>query len=199
MEWLTLLLLVPAMVMPVVLLLGFAGCDLVFPPGPGPAEPVFEQTFAATFTDVDALRGRCLVQRIEPVRLSDSGTQVQLTLQAFAESVVIDRILISQPAATGDPYDSAGDLTDISTAVVLVQPNSSLTLPPVAYNLDRTQPLLIAMDISVNSGALPFLQGVPAAEATAFFRDGPEAAVADRSPAYTSRPRIYLIERIDVA
>ncbi len=195
MEWLTLLLLVPVIVVPVVLLVGFAGCDLVFPlDAPEP----FEQTFAATFTDVDALRGRCLVQRIEPVRLSSGGTAVQLTLQAFAESVVIDRILISQPAATGDPYDSADDLTDVSTAVILVQPNSSLTLAPVSYNLDRTKPLLIAMDISDSSGSLPVLQGVPATDAVAFFNLGPEAAIKDRQPGYTSRPRIYLVERIEV-
>jgi hypothetical protein len=124
---------------------------------------------------------------------------VQITLQALAESVVIDRILISQPAASGDPYDSGDDLTDVSTAVVLVQPNSSLTLPAVNYNLDRTKPLLIAMDISANSGAIPFLQGVPATDAVAFFNQGAEAATKDRSPGYTSRPRIYLIQRIDVA
>jgi hypothetical protein len=195
MEWLTLLLLVPAIVVPVMLLAGFAGCDLVFPLD----APTFEQTFAAALTDLDALRGRCLVQRIEAVRLSNSGSRVQITLQALAESVVIDRILISQPAASGDPYDSADDLTDVTTAVTLVQPNSSLTLPAVDYNLDRTKPLLIAMDISNSSGALPFLQGVPATDAVAFFNLGAEAATKDRSPGYTSRPRIYLVERIDVA
>jgi hypothetical protein len=195
MEWLTLLFLVPAIVVPVVLLAGFAGCDLVFPLD---APPAFEQTFAATLTELDALRGRCLVQRIESVRLSNSGNQVQITLQALAESVLIDRILISQPAASGDPYDSGDDLTDVATAVTLVQPNSSLTLPAVDYQLDHTKPLLIAMDISNNSGALPFLQGVPATDAVAFFNQGAEAATKDRSPGYTSRPRIYLVERIDV-
>jgi len=198
MEWLTLLFLVPAIVVPIVLLAGFAGCNLVFEATPDPSL-TFEQTFAATLTDLDALRGRCLVQRIESVRLFNSGTQVQVTLQALAESVVIDRILISQPAASGDPYDSAGDLTDLATGVTLVQPNSSLTLPAVAYNLDRTRPLLIAMDVSDNSGALPFLQGVPATDAVAFFNLGAEAATKDRSPSYNSRPRIYLVERIDVA
>ena len=196
MEWLTLLFLVPAIVVPVVLLTGFAGC-FIKPPRPEP--PPFEQTFAATFTDTDALRGRCLVQRIESVRLFNSGSQVQITLQAFAESVVIDRILISQPAASGDPYDSADDLTDVTTAVTLVQPNSSLTLPAIDYNLDRTQPLLIALDISTSSGVLPFLPGVPATDAVAFFNQGAEAATKDRTTAYTSRPRIYLIQRIDVA
>jgi len=198
MEWLTLLLLVPAIVVPVVLLAGFTGCDLVFPPAPLPPE-TFLQTFASAFTDTDALRGRCLVQRIESIRLSDSGSKVQVTLQALAESVLIDRILISQPAASGDPYDSADDLTDLATGVTLVQPNTSLTLPAVTYNLDRTRPLLIAMDISDNSGALPFLQGVPATDAVAFFNVGAEAATKDRTAGYTSRPRIYLIQRIDVA
>jgi hypothetical protein len=196
MEWLTLLFLVPAIVVPVVLLAGFAGC--FSKPSP-PEPPTFEQTFAATLTDLDMLRGRCLVQRIESVRLFNSGSQVQITLQALAESVLIDRILISQPAASGDPYDSADDLTDVTTAVTLVQPNSSLTLPPVDYNLDRTKPLLIAMDISNTSGALPFLRGVPATDAVAFFNLGAEAATKNRSPGYTSRPRIYLIQRIDVA
>jgi hypothetical protein len=196
MEWLTLLFLVPAIVVPVVLLAGFAGC-LSIPP---PAEPpTFVQTFGAAFTDTDALRGRCLVQRIESVRLFTSGSQVQITLQAFAESVVIDRILISQPAGSGDPYDSGDDLTDVTTAVTLVQPNSSLTLPAIDYNLDRTKPLLIAMDISNTSGVIPFAQGVPATDAIAFFNLGAEAATKDRSPAYTSRSRIYLIQRIDVA
>jgi hypothetical protein len=195
MEWLTLLFLVPAIVVPVVLLVGFAGCYFG-----ARVEPLtFEQTFAATFTDTDALRGRCLVQRIESIRLFNSGSQVQITLQAFAESVVIDRILISQPAASGDPYDSADDLTDVTTAVTLVQPNSSLTLPAVNYNLDRSQPLLIAMDISNTSGVLPFLQGVPATDAVAFFNLGAEAATKDRTSGYTSRPRIYVIQRIDVA
>ena len=196
MEWLTLLLLVPTIVVPVVLLAGFAGC---YQPAHLDPPPPFEQTFAAAFTGTDALRGRCLVQRIEPVRLSNSGTQVEITLQAFAESVLIDRILISQPAASGNPYDSADDLTDVATAVTLVQPNSSLTLPAVSYNLDRTRPLLIAMDISNNSGALPFLQGVPATDAVAFFNPGAEAATEIRSAGYTSRPRIYLVERIDVS
>jgi hypothetical protein len=194
MEWLTLLFLVPAIVVPVVLLVGFAGCY-----HPALLEPPFEQTFAAAFTGTDALRGRCLVQRIEPVRLSNSGSQVQVTLQALAENVLIDRILISQPAASGDPYDSADDLTDVTTTVTLVQPNSSLTLPAVNYNLDRTQPLLIAMDISANSGAIPFAQGVPATDAVAFFNLGAEAATRDRTTGYTSRPRIYVIQRIDVA
>jgi hypothetical protein len=195
MEWLMLVFLVPTIVVPLVLLAGFAGC-LSIPP---PPEPTFVQTFGAAFTDTDALRGRCLVQRIEPVRLFTSGSQVQITLQAFAESVVIDRILISQPAGSGDPYDSGDDLTDVTTAVTLVQPDTSLTLPPIDYNLDRTQPLLIAMDISNTSGVLPFLQGVPATDAVAFFNMGAEAATKDRTAAYTSRPRIYLIQRIDVA
>jgi len=196
MEWLTLLFLVPAIVVPVVLLTGFAGC-LSIPPPPEP--PMFVQTFGAAFIDTDALRGRCLVQRIESVRLFTSGSQVQITLQALAENVLIDRILISQPAGSGDPYDSGDDLTDVTTAVTLVPANSSLTLPAIDYNLDRTQPLLIAMDISNTSGVVPFLQGVPATDAVAFFNMGAEATIKDRSTGYASRPRIYLIQRIDVA
>jgi hypothetical protein len=74
MEWLTLLLLVPAIVLPMVLLFGFAGCSFEAVP----REVVFEQTFAATFTNVDDLRGHCLVQRIEPLRLFLSGSQVRI-------------------------------------------------------------------------------------------------------------------------
>jgi hypothetical protein len=194
MEWVMLLLLVPAIVVPVVLLLGFAGCDEIL----GLEPPHYEQTFVATLTNLDVLRGRCLVQRIESSRLSDSGAGVRITLQALAETVEIDRILISQVAPAGDPYDSAGDLTDVATAVV-VQANSTVTLPAVDnYTIDRTKPLLIAMDIAATSGAVPYFPDVPDGEAVAFFRPGAEAAVNDRQPSYTSRPRIYLIGLIEV-
>jgi hypothetical protein len=195
MEWLALLLLAAALIVPVVLLLGFAGCDIFFPLNP---PPELQQTFATDLPSEEDFPDVTLVQRIESVRLSDSGSQVQLTIKALTQAVVINRILISQAAGAGNLYDSADDLTDVASGV-LVDANSSVTLPAVVYNLDRTKPLLIAMDIPAQSGRLPFLQGVPPTDAVAFFRNGvAEAAINVRQNNYNLRNRIYLVERIDV-
>jgi hypothetical protein len=64
-------------------------------------------------------QGWTLVQRIEPARLTRSGTQVRITLQASsaagATGASIDRIYISQPSSApgAHPYDSAADLAKI--------------------------------------------------------------------------------------
>src|SRR5438552_2803945 len=124
MAWWALLLLAPVILLPVVLLWGFAGCDIFFPLE---FDEPFEQTFATDLPSMESFQDVCLIQRIESVRLSDSGSQVQLTLRALAENVVVQRILISQPAGAGDLYDSAGDLTDVASGVT-VTANSSITL-----------------------------------------------------------------------
>jgi hypothetical protein len=248
-EWLLLLLLVPAIVVPVVLLVGFAGCDRVFgiqsfPPPPPPPPPIlvsaegksgsiihliwtwtgdpqtlqafhFVRTnpdgtekpfdaptspfetddmglqpattygyrvqavlndgsgtdfspappapplpgttlpFANTFNqpltgpgtnDGKEWQGFTLVQRIEPTRLSTSGTQIIITLVAGSDfSATVDRIYISQPdptAAMTDPrtYQPAADLTAVSTSRFQVPPSGHdpdhpaiLILSPVNY------------------------------------------------------------------
>jgi hypothetical protein len=158
-EWLLLLLLVPAIVVPVVLLVGFAGC--VFEHGTSP----FETTFSATgaFTgDGSGWEGYTLVQRIEPAGLNPAtGPFVQVKITLFASTVMdasIDRIFISGPASTKD-WDPGNDLTQVPlpNTPFVVSAGTSVTLDPVSYQVrppssDGTDPgraLLIAVDFSV--------------------------------------------------
>jgi hypothetical protein len=154
--------------------------------------------FAATLTTNRNEQGNCIVQRIEPSRLFRGGTQVVLTVEASTNTnLVIDRIYISQVASSGDPYDAAGDLTQVAAAVFVAQ-GTSLTLPPVTYTLDQTQPLLIAFDIG-SPGGVRHVPNVPSSEAAAFVLPAQEAALADRQTGIPPVDRIYLVTRIDVA
>lgn len=203
MEWLTLLLLVPAIVVPVVLVLGFAGCDWVFLEER--ESPTFEMAFTETLTNNQGRQNRCIVQRIEPARLFNSGTQVAITIRSSATAnLVIDKIYISQAADSGDPsrdpYDPAEDRTEVITEPVLVPQDTAKTLPAVTYTLEREKPLLIAFDIG-SPGGVRFSSAVVDTEAVAFVGPGGEAGLPDRQPppAYETLSRIYLVERIDVA
>jgi hypothetical protein len=189
----------------------------------GPSDQASGRTFGVAFeadltSDQTGLEGFCLVQRIEPTRLRQStlpgdigtlGARVRITVRgSTAASLTLDRIYISQPAAAGDPYDSAADLMPVASGVV-VPANTAVPLPVVDYDLDRTRPLLVAFDISSNAGLgnVRFVTGVPATEATTYFRGATtQASIDDRSPsaadpgspAYSSTPTIYLIEKIEV-
>src|ERR1044071_3301775 len=101
-EWLTLILLVPLVLLPCVLLFGFAGCQLFFPL----RDPlVFKNTFEITFNNERNLSNSCLIVRIEPDRLSNSGQRVQLVLERpQAGDLNILDMDISQAADSGDPY-----------------------------------------------------------------------------------------------
>ncbi len=174
--------------------------------------------FQATLTnDQTALEGFCFVQRIEPTKLRQStlpgglttlGARVRITLRgSTAANLVLDRVFISQTAATGDPYDSAGDLTHVASNVV-VEANTPLPLPDVDYDLDHTRPLLVAFDLSQTpgSGNARFVTNIlPTDAAMYFFPDTAEAGVADRkpsvaipSPPYAISNSIYLVEKIEV-
>lgn len=170
-------------------------------------QPCFSTPLA---TDQSGLEGFCIVQRIEPTRLAAGGTQVFITVRGSTTgNLVLDRVFISQPAATGNPYDSSTDLRQVATAVT-VPANTPVALPVVTYTLDRTRPLLVSFDISVTAGQgnVRFQNPVPAGEAIMFFRPATaEASVADRLPSaanpgatpYNTSNSIYLIERIEVA
>jgi hypothetical protein len=172
-EWLILLLLVPAIVVPVVLLIGFAGCDRVF----GfetlhPPETTFDETDAFS-RDASGWEGFTLVQRIEPAGLTPtSRTFLQVTITLFAATMSdasIDRIFISGPASTKD-WDPGNDLTQVPlpNTPFVVSAGTSVTLDRVSYQVrppssDGTDPgraLLIAVDFSVPSTA----SGVRAAD-----------------------------------
>ena len=188
-----------------------------------PSAPVAGRTIGVAFeagltTDQSGLEGFCLVQRIEPARLRQStlpgdiqtpGARVRITVRGSTTAgLTLDRIYISRPAPSGDPYDSAADLTLVASGVV-VPANTAIPLPLVDYDLDRTAPLLIAFDVSssAGSGNVRFVTGVPATDAIMYFRPGTiQASVNDRSPSiadpgappYSPSPSIYLVEKIEV-
>jgi hypothetical protein len=173
---------------------------------------------AGLTTDQAGLEGFCVVQRIEPTRLRQStvpggistpGARVRITVRgSTAASLTLDRVYISQPAASGDPYDSAADLTPVDSGIV-VPANTAVALPDVDYDLDKARPLLIAFDISAaaGSGNVRFVTNVPEAEAVMFFSPATiEASINDRSPSaanpggasYVTSKSIYLVEKIEV-
>lgn len=300
-EWLILVILVPAVVVPVVLLVGFAGCDRVFglhrlEPNPpiitatqaaglstiflawtfeGAAEnfqiertklpdgtietfdapsfaivdsglqegtlylyrvravkvngeytdwsgPASAKTFSfqATFEwknyeevfsrDSAGWAGMSIVQRIEAVRLSTSGTQVRVTLRAATNSdASVKRIYMSRPDPdpSKDPYDSGTDLIPITTTPFVVAANTTLELPVVDYSLSEGAPLLIAIDFAdtplsgirtsdhaVGSSTIH----VPTEEAQTFFKPTTEAAAtADRS-GFSPTAGINFVYKIEV-
>lgn len=289
-EWVLLILLVPAIVVPIVLMFGFAGCQLVFPlkdAGTAPTDftAVADSRSAITlrwvytgmdpasfelkrkrsvdadfvvvtppglldsqFTDTGLDEGtsydyqlssvqlsgglksvpieataatlgkvfettlpgegpgvnRCIVQRIEPARLAQSGTRVQLTLQRPAQGpLLINRLSISHAAPAGDPYDSDGPPTLIvdsgAPLFIAADPASgTLELPVVDFALDQTRPLLIAFDTGPQ-GQLRVLTGISTSEATSFASPPglQQAAVADRQPGYAPVGGFALVQRID--
>jgi hypothetical protein len=143
--------------------------------------------------------GYCLVQRIEPVRLSRSGTRVKLTLRASSvSSASIDRIYISQADPAGEPFDSAGDLTEVTSVPFVIPAGTEVTLAPVNYRFDETKPLLIAVDFSAAPGStIRVNDAVPPAQASAYYKQQAAAATANRT-GFTPDPGLYLVERIEV-
>jgi hypothetical protein len=200
MQWLALVLLIPAIVVPVVLLFGFAGCDLVF--GLHEIEPPpLEPGFTATLTNNSGQANQTIVQRIEPPRLFKSGGRVQITVRSSDNNdLLIRKLFISKVAAGGDPYDSAGDLQEVITAPIVVPQGTATTLDEIDYALDRTQPLLIIFEVGMPGGTR-FEANVNVNEGIAFIGPDGEGAMPDRQapPAYQDFNRIVIVEKIDVA
>jgi len=219
-EWLALILLVPVILVPIVLLFGFAGCTFphAYPPElppdeptpePTPEPPIFEKAFEATLTVNEQRENRCIVQRIEPVRLLKSGNEVRITLQRpSAGNLVIKSISISHAADTpgADLYDSAGVPTLVPGAPFLLPTdpgNAAVELMAVSFPLDQTKPLLVAFDIDDPGNVRRSSTGAEA-DSAAFvgpLRNPPlhEAAIGDRrSYGYSREERTYLVQRIDV-
>jgi hypothetical protein len=154
-----------------------------------------------TLTSDQASReGVCLVQKLRRTLLTAGGTQLRILLRGSSlGSLTLDRITISQPAATGDPYDAGPDLTDVGSSVTIPR-NTVRPVGPVNYTLDPTTDLLVAFDISntANEGnlCLGTLLG-----ADQFGRVGTaEAGVQDRTSGYVGpfTDTLFLIEKIEV-
>jgi hypothetical protein len=196
-EWMVLILLIPAILFPIVLLFGFAGCTLLF----DLPEP-FVKAFEVILVEERGHANECIVQRIEPVRLSRSGSEVRIVLQRPAsDHLVLNGVFISPAAATGNAYDSAGAPKQVPAEYPLLVPmdaeNGPFELPAVKYAFEEDQPVLIAFDID-SPGRVRRSESISTLEAEAFFGPAGEAAEAIRSAGYTARNRIYLVQRIEV-
>jgi hypothetical protein len=169
------------------------------------------QTFALVYVPGQAsdvtVEGSTLILRIEPSRLSRSGSLAVLTVTGpSAGTTSLDRIYLSQPSAAGDQYDAGPDLTPVfdinnGDAVVIIGPGELRQLPSVAYNLDEARPLLVAIDITPAplSPSTIRAQPVPAQDGVTFARSGIEAALPDRTTGYSPQGSFFVLSRIDVA
>lgn len=167
------------------------------------ATTTFAPAFAETLTsDGTGLAGDCRILRIEPARLFKSGSEVRITIaSATTGPLQIDRVFISRVGTQGDPYDAAADLTPVGTNVSLPA-NAVTVLDPVQYELDHTQPLLIALDFNATAGMgnVRRRTNVPAAEATVFGRNNTaQADLPDRAADFTPTNQIVLVTLIEVA
>jgi hypothetical protein len=159
-----------------------------------------------TLTVESDASGFCVVQRLSQALLARGGTphtQVRIVLRGpTTGSLTLDRVTISQVAATGNPYDSAADLTDVAgvnippNTPVTIQANTAVTIGPVNYALDPTQDLLVAFDIRSGNVLFGGLTG-------AFFFSNAataEAGVQPRTPNYQNQTAdtLRLIEIIQV-
>jgi len=147
--------------------------------------------------------GICLLQRFSPTLLVSNinGTQVRLTIRgANSGSLTLDRITISRVGNTGDPYDSAPDLTDLAPgALTTVAAGGTATVGPVSYNFDSNQDLLVAFDISTTPGEGNLRFGALNGTDTFARTATAEAGVQDRTPGYISAPNnLFLVEKIEV-
>ena len=142
---------------------------------------------ALTTAQSPALAGFCVVQRLASTLLKNSGAQVWLTVSPPATgTLTIERVYLSEPAAAGDPWDSAG----APTKVIDIAQGEQLTLAagdlpkrlgPVSFNLNQANDLLISFDINASAGECLHADGI--AGATAYYKDATQqAATADRSP-----------------
>lgn len=175
---------------------------------PVPAKPLAFKAMLAT--DQPNRQGRCLVQKIPKSLLKNTGSQIKITVRGSSvSSLTIDRIYISQPAAAGNLWDSLplgtlGGLTkvvnkDLGDMAVFLPAGSRKTLGPLNYNLDQTNDVLIAFDISTDMDQGNLIS-VALLGATAYLRaNTQQAAVADRGPGYIDDPNtLYLVEKIEV-
>ena len=165
-----------------------------------PVTPAFTAPPGTLTTDQSGVEGFCIVQRLGSSLLLQGGTTVGITLRGSTTgSLTLDRVTISQVAASGDPYDSAADLMTVATAVTLA-PNTPQTIGPVGYVLDATKDLLIAFDVSATPGQGNLRYGALAGADSYAHGAASEASVLDRTQGYgPANGNLYLIEQIDVA
>jgi hypothetical protein len=106
--------------------------------------------------------------------------------------------LVGQVDPAGEPFNSADDLTEVTSAPIVIPAGAKVTLPAVNYNFNRTKPLLIAVDFSAAPGStIRGNDAVPPEQASAYYKQEAAAATANRAD-FTSFPGLYLVESIEV-
>jgi hypothetical protein len=206
MEWMILVVLVPAVIVPVVLLFGFAGCAqlagietiTIVPLKPGPGAPQNPQQMVVPlyFNNLknpmlavaEPLAGCCLVQRFPIPSVGSHLGKIVVTVHSKTD-LTIARAYVS--AAVTVPYsdspvleewDSAADITPITMAPFPVKADTPTALPETTYYLSDTTDLLVAFDITTGDGLR--LTQIPSEFHKSFIKRGVpagEAALGNRS------------------
>lgn len=306
MEWLVLIVVVPAIIVPIVMLFGFAGCSSFGEDIPTPAAPFDLEATAVSETQIDlkwkhtsaggvtfivsfrgpdlvwnenyatvveksfssktltegltysyrvratlgagndsgpsnevttrtwrwetaynkpltnndgAFPGDCLVQRIDKVLLTYSGTvkKVRLTLRGSANAasaaLAIDRLSVSHPAsptpdnAQPQVWDSAASSLKQLPGTSLPGNGSPVVLAPLDFELDKTKDLIVAFDINASNTSQTRKVTAGVGTSTAYVRNNTvEAATPNRTPpgplisgnaGWNDRPGVFLVERIE--
>lgn len=174
------------------------------------AVTTFKTAFYVPINDVVASTdqpgdiGYTVVQILANTLLQASGTLVNLTLRGPTGGLLtLDKVFISNVAATGDPFDS--DVPPVPVTSNLALNNATLAITPAGtFFLDQSKPLLVAYDVNPTAntmryGTLP--QGGATAYAKAPSVPGTalnEAGVMNRTPPYGSAAALFLIQKIEV-
>jgi hypothetical protein len=144
----------------------------------------------------------CFVHRISGSQLLADGGKVAFKVRgAPAGNVTINRVFISRAAGTGNPWDSAGDLTSLLPSP-LTLPNDvdqDLQPLPVNYVLDQTQDLIVAVDFTAFPGA-GNVRFAAAPGVALFFKQGVQQAMPPRDADFITQPdpRLYFVVKIGV-
>jgi hypothetical protein len=166
-------------------------------------KPVFPPTGGTpvALTTDQATPGFCFVQRIGTDRLGNSGNQVRVTIRgAVTGPLILSAITISHAVPTGEAWDSTAPVVVLG-ANVTVPAGVPVTLPPVAFALDKTKPLLIAFDVSPTPGQGNVRYG-PLVDAQTKMYVKPatqQAKDANRTSDFQPSNNLYLIEKIEAA
>jgi hypothetical protein len=162
------------------------------PPIPGKTfESTFDGMLVPTIEGTGA-EGQTQVQRIESgYPLTKNGTTIQILLQADAVSgASIEAIYISQadPNQPNEPWQPANDLTQVpipAQPFIMPPGGSVVALAPVAYALDSSKPLLIAVNYSASpASGVKSSNPMPITRAAVYYKPGAEAALQTRSAGY---------------
>jgi hypothetical protein len=163
--------------------------------------PVFSGGLEQIGVD-DVAVDSCIVQRLSPGSLARGGNLIAITVRAAGTgNVDFTHVTISRAALAGDDFDSEGIPTDITAQRVSVMAGSALPLPPVEFNVDADEPLLVAFDVD-DPGLARVARGV---SHTAYVKRPlpgdkiTDARNEDRT-GFTEQPsELWFIDRVDIA